>query len=142
MALNISHGTLLADYILLAERNPGYGWCLPRAASRSVGGGRAPDQAHADGESAARGKQDPTLAAAGPDKLCREAATSRSSSIACLNAKAAWPATSSAGGSRKVRQPLRCLEPLLGLTGDRLAQTGNVHAFGDVGNSPGTGALR
>ena len=50
--------------IAASERNPGHGWRLPRAVGRSVGGRRAPDRSHADGESAASGAQEPALALA------------------------------------------------------------------------------
>jgi AraC-like DNA-binding protein len=94
MALNPSRGRLLADYILLLERNlpnltPEDGSRLPSAIQAMVGACLAPsvDRLAAAGRqidltlmervrrAVRRNLRSPSL---GPDKLCREAATSRS----------------------------------------------------------------
>jgi AraC-like DNA-binding protein len=103
MALNTSQGVLLADYILLLERNlpnltPEEGSRLPSAIQAMVGACLAPsvDRLVAAGRqieltlmervrrAVSRNLRSPLL---GPDRLCREAATSRSQLYRLLEAE-------------------------------------------------------
>ena len=81
-ALDLPEGHLLADYMILLERNiphlpagdgpklaagdPGDGGRLPRAVRRPAGGSQRPYRSHDDGEGTAGGCEKPALAVAQP----------------------------------------------------------------------------